>query len=173
MTQLQLIEQIKQDENIEIGKSTMGDILRYPEKWKSSRTQSPSSSASRQRPPKHAALEEAVYMWMCDMTSRNATLNDEMVIMKAKKLGQELGIQDFEYSSGWLTRFKKRKGIQRRLLEGEARSADPSVVDNGRLDLQESLAEYGWDDIFNMDETGLFFRLGPNQTLASHKVIYL
>ena len=40
----------------------------------------------------------------------------------------------------------------------------------GRADLAVVLAKYDLDDIFNIDETGLFFRLGPNYTLASHKV---
>ncbi|ELU06803.1 hypothetical protein CAPTEDRAFT_194445 [Capitella teleta] len=95
----------------------MGDILRYPEKW----SKGESSNGCCKQAYKHAALGEAVYIWMCDMTARNAALSDEMVILKAKQLGKELGVENFEYSLGWLTRFKKRKGIQQRILEGEAR----------------------------------------------------
>jgi hypothetical protein len=33
--------------------------------------------------------------------------------------------------------------------------------------LREVLKDYPLEDIFNADETGLFFRMAPNQTLAS------
>ena len=37
----------------------------------------------------------------------------------------------------------------------------------GRIRFQDLLVNYGLDDIYNADETGLFFRLDPNQTLTT------
>ena len=51
-------------------------------------------------------------------------------------------------------------------LHGEAASADMRAVTAGRAQLQEELAAYSLNDIYNMDETGLFYKLLPNQTLA-------
>ena len=155
---------VQKDASIELGKSTIGDILKLKDKWLS---ESPEVLRSRQ--PKHQQLEEAVFMWFSDMTAHHAAVNDEMLMTKAKTLGEQLNIQDFAYSRGWLQRFKVRRGIKRRLYEGEADSADMTAVNAGRQNLQKILESYAADDIYNIDETGLFFRLGPNSTLATQK----
>lgn len=86
------------------------------------------------------------------------------------QLGQQIGVTDFSYSRGYLHRFKSRRGIKRKLYEGEADSADMTAVQSGRQDLQRVLRDYDPEDIYNLDETGLFYRLGPNYTLATKKV---
>ena len=45
-----------------------------------------------------------------------------------------------------------------------------TAVQTGREDLQRVLQDYDPEDIFNLDETGLFYRLGPNYTLETTKV---
>lgn len=93
-----------------------------------------------------------------------------MLLTKARQLGEQIGVTDFSYSRGYLHRFKSRRGIKRKLYEGEADSADMTAVQSGRQDLQRVLQDYDPEDIFNLDETGLFYRLGPNYTLATKKV---
>lgn len=113
-------------------------------------------------------------MWMGEMTTRKATLSDDLIIKKARQLGRGLSIDDgFSYSHGWLERFKKRKGLKSRKFKGEARSANTAVVEDGRAALQELLSHYDPQDVYNMDETGLFYRLGSNQTLTTTKVRFL
>ena len=43
-------------------------------------------------------------------------------------------------------------------------------MSQGILQLQEDLFAYDPQDIYNMDETGLFYRLLPNSTLATGPV---
>ena len=91
-----------------------------------------------------------------------------MLIEKAKKFGVELGVQDFQYSKGWLHKFKKRHTISKHIAHGKADSVDSGVVSQGRLQLQDDLASYDPNDVSNnMDETGLFYRLLPDSTLAT------
>ena len=104
------------------------------------------------------------------MSAHHAAINDEMLLTKARQLGEQLGITDFSYSRGYLHRFKSRRGMKRKLYKGEADSADMTAVQTGREDLQRVLQDYDPEDIFNLDETGLFYRLGPNYTLATTKV---
>ena len=85
-----------------------------------------------------------------------------------KYFGAQMSLPDtFSYSNGWLVNFKRRKNISSIKLHGEAASADMASVAAGREQLQEDLKAYSLDDIYNMDETGLFYRLKPNQTLAA------
>jgi len=120
----------------------------------------------RYRQPKNQQLEDALFLWFSDMSSHHAAINDEMLIMKAKTLGEQLNVTEFCYSRWWIQLFKNRRGIKRKLYEGEAESADISLVYTGRDKLQQILKEYNPEDVFNLDETGLFFRLRPNYTLA-------
>jgi hypothetical protein len=77
---------------------------------------------------------------------------------------------DFSYSNGWLHRFKDRHGISKRNFEGESASANMQQVTTGRANLQALVAGFELCDVYNTDETGLFYRLTPNSTLATGSV---
>jgi hypothetical protein len=75
--------------------------------------------------------------------------------------------KEFKASIGWLDGFKKRHGIVFKQPQGEAGDIDMEAVENWRRSvLQQKLAEFSEDDIFNVDETGLFWKLLPSKTLA-------
>ena len=62
-----------------------------------------------------------------------------------------------EFSQGWLTRFKQRYGIQRHIQHGEAGSV-PSIAEEEMKAVRTLYSEYLEDNIYNMDETGLYWR---------------
>ena len=95
--------------SLDIGKSTVGDILKAKQKWLA--LSEDSKDLSRNRKPKHQQLEDVVFRWFTNK-SQNSTIKDEMIIAKAKELGEILDIKNFSYSQGWLYRFKRRKGIK-------------------------------------------------------------
>ena len=49
---------------------------------------------------------------------------------------------------------------------GEAASVSSSSVSSSRSGLQAITASYAQEDIYNMDETGLFYRMPPSKTLV-------
>ena len=65
---------------------------------------------------------------------------------------------DSKFSSGWLSKFKKRHGLKQVKKHGEAASADNAAIVKTIPELKEILKSYDLKDIFNMDETGLFYR---------------
>lgn len=66
---------------------------------------------------------------------------------------------------GWLNRFRKRHSLCFRSIQGESKSVDLNVVRNW-LDTEwkDLIQRYRAEDIFNADETGLFYRCLPNKT---------
>ncbi len=66
-----------------------------------------------------------------------------------------------------MQKFKRHNNIRKYRLHGEANSALLATLSDERNKLREILKDYPLEDIFNADETGLFFRMAPNQTLAS------
>ena len=75
--------------------------------------------------------------------------------------------EGFTATDGWLSRFKDRYGLKSYRLHGEAASVDVGSIPAAIEQLQAKLDGYHPNDIFNADETGLFFRMLPNQTLAT------
>lgn len=62
------------------------------------------------------------------MRSKAAHLSGHIVVAKARELADELGIEDFVGSQGWLHGFKMRHSIKYWNLHGEASAADNSGV---------------------------------------------
>jgi len=124
-----------------IGSSTLSDILKNSEKWFDTTNIRP-SHAKRIRQAEQPYLEEMILLWMSDTKAHNLPISDEMIIEKAKMFGEQIGISRFEfkYSNGWLDKFKKRNGITSKTMSGEKASADLNNVDCQRKDLQRITA---------------------------------
>jgi hypothetical protein len=67
-------------------------------------------------------------------------------------------LEDFKASSGWLDGFKRRHGIKDRRRYGESGDVDMDLVENECPKIKAILDRFHWRDIYNMDETGLFFQ---------------
>ena len=62
--------------------------------------------------------------------------------------------------SGWLSPFKQRYGIHFRMISGESNAVTPEQTDFWTTTtLPKLLAHYHPNDIFNADESRLFFKL--------------
>lgn len=116
--------------------------------------------------PKHDELDKAVYTWFVDARARNIPLSGATVQQKALQYACLLGLDDFKASTGWLSRFKTRHGIVGKVLSGESAAADEEAASEWISDNAASLLEqYSPSDIYNADETGLFYEMLPSTTL--------
>ena len=78
-----------------------------------------------------------------------------------------MGLCDWTCSEGWVRRFTARHDIAFRKISSERSSVDECATDSWVSDvLLPTLNEYDENDIFNMDESGLFWRMLPGCTLA-------
>ena len=59
------------------------------------------------------------------------------------------------------------KWTQKNKYSGEANSVPIESLPEERARLRTILAKYDKENIYNADETGLFFRMEPNQTLST------
>ena len=168
VTQTDIISHFSKEWGVTIGRSTVSEILKDKSKWLS--VSKDSGDVLRNKSAKHTTLETALYTWFDNARSQSLCISDDMLISKAKKFGEDLAVTDFQYSRGWLSRFKKRHGIRMFKSHGEAGSAQASVVQNGREQLRDELRDWSPKDVYNMDETGLFYRLEPTATLATAAV---
>jgi hypothetical protein len=75
---------------------------------------------------------------------------------------------DFRASDGWLDKFKKIFGIRFLTITGEKLSCDLSAVDPFVRKFQEfQELGLGPEQVYNADESGLFWRLFPTKRLST------
>jgi len=149
--------------NHPVSRRTVGDIIAAKEKWMDVTC----NEAKKQRLGKHHDLEAALQVWFASTRSQNVVITDAVLREKAKQFGGDLGITDFHYSNGWLQRFKGRCGIASQTICGESAGVDPNVISRGRLQAAQWIKDYALCDVYNLDETGLFYRMPPDRSLTT------
>ena len=103
-------------------------------------------------------INELCYKWFVDATSRQVNVSGPLLQQKALKIASELNIESFKASNGWLEAFLKRHNIVFKTMSGERGTVDMTTVDSWKERLPTVCEGYSPSDIFNMDETGLFYR---------------
>ena len=91
-----------------------------------------------------------------------------MLQEKATRIAEALEVsgEQFKASNGWLDHFKRRTGIKAEFISGESRDVREEMVDSWKERLP--VIFQGWHPryIWNMDETGQFFRALPSRSLT-------
>ena len=83
-------------------------------------------------------------------------------------LSASMGLADFTASNGWLESWQKRFSVRLATLCGEAADVPEYVVADWAKRLPSITAGYAMADIYNADETGLYFRALPNRSMVLH-----
>ena len=117
-------------------------------------------------------LENAMLKWFTAMRDQNIPLSVSVLLEEAQQFANQLGINDFKQSTGWQDWFKECHGIAFKADCGEAKSVDSDLSDMAgwKDGLSLILKSYHANDIYNADETGLFFKLMPDKTLELKNV---
>ena len=117
-------------------------------------------------------FDNAMHLWFTQERLKGTPLSGTLVMEKARMLYSQLypgkSEDDFKASTGWLQRFKQRHGIRQLRLQGETLSADTAAAEEFVKSFQEYIEEHqlSMNQVFNCDETGLYWRLLPNKTLS-------
>ena len=105
-----------------------------------------------------------VHDWFLDVSARMLPVSGPMIKEKALKFANDLGYSDFKASNGWLNSFQKRNNIVFKTQTGERGEVNMDTV-NDWIERIPSLCDgYEPRNIFNMDETGLFYRDSTRST---------
>lgn len=113
-------------------------------------------------------VEQALLSWFKDARARNIPVSGALLQRKAQDLALLLGHkeEDFAASSGWLQRFRSRHEISCHVASGESACVDRESCEKWLERVQPVLAKYEERDVYNVDETGVFFKLLPERSLS-------
>lgn len=149
-----------------IPKSTLSTIIKNRNKIEESLASgSQALSSKRMRTAKFEDVEFELQEWFAHVRASNLPVSGPIIQKKAKEIALKYDITDFDCSSGWLWRFQKRHGIVSHEISGEAAKVNETTVADWLSTFEAVRKSYLPKDIFNMDETGLFYNLLPNRTL--------
>lgn len=118
--------------------------------------------AKRAKQTEHPEVNEMLELWVARAMAHGVHVNGDILRQKWIQFADLACVPDdgrLTLSEGWLTAFKKRCGLKEFKKHGEAGSASAEDVENERTRMQELIRTSGYQlkDIFNMDETGLFY----------------
>ncbi|GBN44907.1 Tigger transposable element-derived protein 6 [Araneus ventricosus] len=104
------------------------------------------------------------------MGDKKVPISGSFIIEKALQFAKVLGYDEFRGNNGWLEKLKRRHGIMAKVISGESEDVDDNDSENWITEtLSKILEDYKPENIFNADETALFFQCLPQNTLTFKK----
>jgi transposase len=151
-----------------ISASTLNSIVSKKDEIREQIRKCGKSSKTRKtsKESKYAELEQILFTWYQQSRAVNIPIDGCIIREKAKQIAVRLAIDDFAASNGWISRFKDRHGLVYKKLAGESASVDPERTSLWINELPKLLEGYEPRDIYNADETGLFYNCLPDGTLT-------
>lgn len=127
--------------------------------------------------PKLELVDEALWVWFCQERRKGTPLSGPIIKEKAIKLHEKLGrdLETFSASEGWLHKWKLRHGIRHVVIAGEKLSADDNAAKEFVDSFEKLVTEQNLvpEQVYNVDETGLNYKMLPKTTLAAKNELVL
>lgn len=118
-------------------------------------------------------MEQATYYWFLQQRSKHVPLNTDVLREKAiffhKQFCSDTTCK-FKASYGWAQKFNGRHQIRNLAISGEKLSANIRAVEPFKDSLLKTITEMGLtlDQLYNADESSLYWKMLPSKTLAAN-----
>ncbi len=165
-----MIEFFNKKYNRILNQSTISESLSDSFRYLDGGDLSPRSDAWKQGEVTWPVLEAALFDWHRGRIRKGTKVTDQDLKDVATNLFYSLPqYQNLEppgFSNRWLKDFKARYKIHERASDKDPDAKRQTITAIDIEDLGKSLRAYEWEDIYNMNETALFWKRSPDSTLA-------
>ncbi|XP_044137796.1 tigger transposable element-derived protein 1-like [Bufo gargarizans] len=163
-----------------MAKSTISTILKNKAAIKGADVAKGVTMLTKQRTQVLEEVEKLLLVWLNEKQLAGDSVSEAMICEKARKLHSDLlqrspstsaASDEFKASRGWFEKFRRRSGIHSVIRHGEASSSDKAAAEAYKLDFAEFMKTEGYvpQQVFNCDETGLFWKKMPNRTYITQE----
>ena len=119
---------------------------------------------------KWSDLEAALFDWQQRMTTGKNVITDtalkEMAERIFYRLPQYRNADPPQFSKYWLKNYKGRYKVKDYVDGGKSGVTNQPAVERDFADLHQRLKSFSCDNIYSMDETALFWKMSPDDTLV-------
>lgn len=166
--ELPVMTQAQAAAKLQISQPTLCKLLQNREKIaRLSSDSNVNKNRKRKRCGKDEDVETALKEWFTCVREKDARVNGPLLKMKAEQLAQRMGKQDFVATDGWFRRWVARENIMYCKPVGEQGEADGVAANVWiRDEWPKIIADYSPSQIYNADETGLYYRALPEHTFV-------
>lgn len=148
-----------------VDKSTVYKILKNSLKFKG--LSHSKKQKKHMRKSSFPEVEKALLMWFNEVRSKGTVITTLMLLNKAKQFALQLE-KDFDPNPSWLFRWRQRNGINISKISGESQASDQIGAEEFlKNTLPEFMQKYDPANVFNADETGLYFKALPSTTYCT------
>lgn len=127
-----------------------------------------SNNARSRKKAENPELESALFSWIRDQNAKGSNVNGPAIRAYAEELftGTNSCLPEekrltFRFSSGWLSRFKSRYGLDHRSTVEDGTGETPDAASRAASKIKETLEQYAPQDRWNAHEFGLYFSKQP------------
>lgn len=158
--------------HLKVSQGTISNTLKRSADYLAANYLEKRKDIKRHKPAKYPDMEKVLYEWFLQYQDR-VNMTGELILEKAKETMKILypqQDQEHTFSQGWLEKFKLRHGIKSFRRFGESGSVDVQDMEKKLESIREKINQFPMKDVFNMDETGLFYRLQADHSLATKQL---
>ena len=126
-----------------------------------------SPSRKRLRKGLYPEIDNNLYRYFSLVRAQNGEVSTLDLKNKALEIAKELNINEFSASNGYIDGFKKRFNIHFKKLHGEAADVPENILIDWFQQLSSLISKYSPQNIYNLDETGLYYRAGRGKSYVT------
>ena len=120
---------------------------------------------------KVSGLSDLLYTWFLRARSLKINISYNILKRKSLEIAKGLGNYDFKGSNGFIDKWLNRYNIALKVIDGEAKTYNEAYLEEWKATILPTLlSEYSLNDIYNADETALFYKQLPNKTYEQRGV---
>ena len=146
---------------------SVNSTLQSADKYMFSHKLNPKAKRFKKLNPKNEKLNQLVVKFIQISNAAKSPIDGPLIKNFASEVANSLQLHGFKCSNGWLQNLNKRFGFRYKELSGESGGVNEITVNKWKTKLSEITAGYDPENVYNFDETALFYKLLPKKTYTA------